>query len=594
MLKKINLYLNLKQKFLAIFILLSYFLIGFFEAISIGSIPLFIAYILNPEFFLEKIYNLQIKSLLTLYFSNKTEQELLYKGCILIFCIFLFKNLFSFLITLIEGKTNRSIKSSINIKLFQFYLFSNYNYHLNTNPSLILRNIMASSTAANSISLLLLVIKEVLIITGLLILIIYSGANSTFYIVFAIFSFLLLSFAVIKKILTKKSNEAAIYQSSQIKSINQFAGSIIDIKIKGKEKYFLKKYSINIYRYETINLLFKIIKSLPKLLTEMIAIIGILLIVYFYSKNNNDLSAVIPILALISLALIRTLPSLQSLMGAFTDLKFQKIYFDLIYKELKELKNINISLLDARKFDLCKFTSNITLKNINFSYQGSKKHFLENINLTINKGEKVAIIGKSGAGKSTLINIILGLLKPQSGSIEVDNKKIQLEKNSRLVWENLSYIPQDVYLLDDTVAKNIAFGVDQQKINFSKINKIIKICDLEQFAEDQSNGINTIIGNRGIRISGGQKQRLGFARALYSEPKILFIDEATSNLDSITEKKIINNIFNNYNNITIVVITHKIKNLRNFKKIFLLSDGKIVKKGNYNVINKFYKKINKK
>ena len=124
--------------------------------------------------------------------------------------------------------------------------------------------------------------------------------------------------------------------------------------------------------------------------------------------------------------------------------------------------------MDARKFDLCKFTSNITLKNINFSYQGSKKHFLENINLTINKGEKVAIIGKSGAGKSTLINIILGLLKPQSGSIEVDNKKIQLEKNSRLVWENLSYIPQDVYLLDDTVAKNIAFGVDQQKINFSK------------------------------------------------------------------------------------------------------------------------------
>jgi ABC-type multidrug transport system fused ATPase/permease subunit len=149
-------------------------------------------------------------------------------------------------------------------------------------------------------------------------------------------------------------------------------------------------------------------------------------------------------------------------------------------------------------------------------------------------------------------------------------------------------------LLDDTVAKNIAFGVEQQKINFRKINKIIKICDLEQFAEDQSNGINTIIGNRGIRISGGQKQRLGFARALYSEPKILFIDEATSNLDSITEKKIINNIFNNYNNITIVAITHKIKNLKNFKKIFLLSDGKIVKKGNYNVINKFYKKINKK
>ena len=194
MLKKINTYLNAKQKFFLLFVMMAYFVISFLEAISIGSIPVLIAYILNPNIFLDRIFDLQIKSFLTDHFTNNSKQELLSQGCILIFSIFLFKNIFSFLISLLEGRTNRSIKYSINVKLFQFYLFSDYNYHLNTNPSLILRNIMASSAASNSITSFLIVFKELIIILGIISLIIYSGLKSTLSIVFVIFTILILGF----------------------------------------------------------------------------------------------------------------------------------------------------------------------------------------------------------------------------------------------------------------------------------------------------------------------------------------------------------------------------------------------------------------
>ena len=589
MLEKINTYLNAKQKFFLLFVMVAFFVISFLEAISIASIPIFISYILKPDIFLDRIFDPQIKSFLIDHFTNNSKRELLSQGCILIFGIFLIKNIFSFLISLLAARTYRDIGCSVNVKLFQFYLFSNYNYHLNTNPSLILRNIMVSSVATNSITAFLIVFKQFLIILGLISLIIYSGLQSTISIVFVIFIILFLGYFFIHKILVKKSKEAANFQADQIKTINQFIGSIIDIKIKGKEKYFLDLYSKNIFQYEMIEFFLRIIKSIPKFLTEMLAISGLLFIVYFYAKNNTDLTELIPFLALVTLSLIRILPSIQDGISALTDIKFQKVYFDLIYGELKKLEKMDLDYLKKQKKDEYTFNKKILLKNIDFEYQDSNQRFLKNVSVEINKGKKTGIIGRSGSGKSTLLNIILGLLKPQSGKIEIDDQEAELEKNSRIVWKNLSYIPQDLYLLDDSILKNIAFGVEQKKIDLEKINKIIKICELEKFVKNQTEDVNTLIGNRGMRISGGQKQRLGFARALYSDPKILFIDEATSNMDSKTEDKMINNIFNSFKDMTIVAITHKLSRLKNFDNILVLDNGQVVEEGNFEKINKLFK-----
>ena len=291
---------------------------------------------------------------------------------------------------------------------------------------------------------------------------------------------------------------------------------------------------------------------------------------------------------MITLSLIRILPSILNVVNSTTDLKFQKIYFDLIYEDLLKLKKMNLEDFNKLENKEYVFKDNINLKNIEFNYKDSNAPFLKGVDLTINKGKKIGIVGKSGSGKSTLLNIILGLLKPQGGSIQINDHEVKTNKNSRMVWKNLSYIPQDIYLLDDTILRNIAFGVKDKDIDIKKIKEILKICELENFVNEQENGLNTSIGNRGIRISGGQKQRLGFARALYNNPNILFLDEATSNLDSETEQKIINNIFGSFNKITIVLITHKLINLNNFDEIIVLDKGKIVNKGSYQeILNKY-------
>ncbi len=588
MIKKVNTYLNLRQKFLLSAVLISYFLISFLEVLSIGTIPVLISYILKPSIFLDRIENIDLKIFLTEYFENYTQNELLLRGCVIIFFLFLFKNIFTFLVNFLEGITNRNIKYSINHKLFTFYLYSNYNFHLNTNPSIVLRNINASSTAANSITSLMMASREVIIIFGLICLLIYSGFLTTLSLLFIIFLVMACGFLLINRILIKKSKESANFQSSQIKTINQFIGSIVDIKIKGKEKFFSNLYSDNIFKYETINLFMKIIKSIPKLLIEILAISGLLIIIVVYSINYNDLSEIVPFLALITLSLLRILPSTMGAVNALTDLRFQKVYFDLIYKDLVSLKKMNIK--DPNKYvnKEYEFRDNIILKNIKFNYKDLNSKFIENINFEIHKGKKIGIVGKSGSGKSTLLNIILGLLKPQNGTIQINHDNVKLDENSRIVWKNLSYIPQDIYLLDDTILRNIAFGVSDKNIDIERVKKIVKICEIDKFLNKQKEGLNTFIGNRGIRISGGQKQRVGFARALYNNPNILFLDEATSNLDSETEQKIIENILKSFKEITIISITHKLINLKNFDEIVLLENGKILHKGSYQEILEKY------
>ena len=222
MIKKVNTYLNLRQKFLLSAVLISYFLISFLEVLSIGTIPVLISYILKPSIFLDRIENIDLKIFLTEYFENYTQNELLLRGCVIIFFLFLFKNIFTFLVNFLEGITNRNIKYSINHKLFTFYLYSNYNFHLNTNPSIVLRNINASSTAANSITSLMMASREVIIIFGLICLLIYSGFLTTLSLLFIIFLVMACGFLLINRILIKKSKESANFQSSQIKTINQF------------------------------------------------------------------------------------------------------------------------------------------------------------------------------------------------------------------------------------------------------------------------------------------------------------------------------------------------------------------------------------
>ena len=214
------------------------------------------------------------------------------------------------------------------------------------------------------------------------------------------------------------------------------------------------------------------------------------------------------------------------------------------------------------------------LKNVNFNYKNTDKSSIKNINLTISSGDKVGIIGKSGSGKSTLLKIILGLLKPQKGTIIIDNKII--DTKDTIIWKNLSYVPQDPYILDDTIKNNIAFGSSNEQIDEFLFEKVISCCELQDFVSNSKDGLDTYLGDRGVRMSGGQKQRLSIARALYSKPSVLFLDEATNNLDVMTEEKVLQNLKDFSEDMTIIAISHKHNTFENYDKIIELDNGEIV------------------
>ena len=275
------------------------------------------------------------------------------------------------------------------------------------------------------------------------------------------------------------------------------------------------------------------------------------------------------------MGVIRIMPAATSIMSIITDIKFQKIYFDIIYYELEKYKNLEVNKKNLKHVKFQEIKNKIELKNVYFNYKNIEQPSIKNINLTISKGDKVGIIGKSGSGKSTLLKIILGLLKPQKGNIIIDNKIIEIKDT--IIWKNLSYVPQDPYILDDTIKNNIAFGSLNEKLDKSLFEKVISCCELEDFVLNSKNGFDTYLGDRGIRISGGQKQRLSIARGLYSKPDILFLDEATNNLDTITEDRVLQNLKNFSEDMTIIAISHKHNTFENYNKIIELDNGKLVK-----------------
>ena len=573
MIKKINLLLSNKQKFQLSLLLIIFFINSLIEVISIGSIPIFIGYLLSPETFINNIPNESLKLFLNNYVVNKDQITIVFTGSIMIITIFVLKNTYYFLAYYFEVSVSKNVILKINKDLFDYYLNAPYEMHLLTNPSYIFRNIMASNTAANQIVVLIRFIREILIISGIIFIIIFVKFDITTLILVSLFSLITLIFLLISNIAKKKGKDNSIYQSEIIKNINQFLGSFTEIKTKGKESFFLNKYSDVINKYESNLLFINLLKILPKIFLELIAASGLLLIIIIYSQNYSILN-IIPYLALITLGVIRIMPSANSIMSIITDIKFQKIYFDIVCSELEKYKNLKTNKEKLQSIKFQEIRDKIVLKNVNFNYKNTDKSSIKNINLTISSGDKVGIIGKSGSGKSTLLKIILGLLKPQKGTIIIDNKII--DTKDTIIWKNLSYVPQDPYILDDTIKNNIAFGSSNEQIDEFLFEKVISCCELQDFVSNSKDGLDTYLGDRGVRMSGGQKQRLSIARALYSKPSVLFLDEATNNLDVMTEEKVLQNLKDFSEDMTIIAISHKHNTFENYDKIIELDNGEIV------------------
>ena len=363
------------------------------------------------------------------------------------------------------------------------------------------------------------------------------------------------------------------HRGQSVKIINQVFNAIKETKILSKELFFTDQFTNEKKGAERATFFSQVIKKIPRPIMETLAIITILLITVIFIIDDRSVNDILPTLSLMGVAVIRLIPSFNSITTTAASLKQTGVSFNILADQLNKFEK-NKNKKNSKEIMSEFKNEEIKLINVNYKYPNSENLVLKNINLNIKSKSSIAFVGTTGSGKTTLVDLISGLLKPTSGEIVSNNINIS---DNPTAWQNkIGYIPQDIYLIDDTIKRNIAFGIDDNNINEEAIIRATKLAQINKFILDLPLGINTVIGNRGIRLSGGQRQRIGIARALYRDPSILILDEATSSLDNDTEKKFIKDIESLHGKYTIIIISHRLLITKNCDQVFSLSKGEII------------------
>ena len=556
-------------------ILLFNFLTFFLEFISLGSIPIFVGLIIDSSTSLAKL-----ESYGFFYFSSINNENLIKYVGITIISIFIIKNIFFFSLIYIQGKFVKNFKLKLSKELLNFYIMSPFSYHMQNNPAELTRNSTDNVDFVSEYilqvinlfkeSITILVIFTLLLIVNPLITISITS-------IFSIFGFYYLK--VIKPSIKRKAKQNENLKINLIKIVNESFGAIKDIKLLNKEKNILGHYEKNRNKTENNYFYFDVFSKTPKLFLETIAIIAITISTLIILNFNKDVFGLFSILSLIVIATVRFIPAFNSIITSIFYLRIYRPYGETIVEELERIEKfkINSSVVNENKISIDKntnFNENlIFLDDISFSYKDGQKDILKNISLGIEKGTILGITGETGSGKSTLFHIMLGLLPPKTGNVFHKGKNIHAEIKN---WRNqIGYIAQNIYLLDSTIEKNITFDFLDEKIDKERINFAIKMASLDEKISELPMGLKTEVGNDGLRLSGGEKQRIALARAIYRNPNIYFMDESTSALDSNTEQKIINNMKEDFSSKTIILIAHRKTTIDACDKIINLKNGNI-------------------
>jgi ABC-type multidrug transport system fused ATPase/permease subunit len=396
-----------------------------------------------------------------------------------------------------------------------------------------------------------------------------------------------------KNILSQKGFDRLQANKDRFVSVSEAFGAIKEIKVGRLEKVYVNRFSLPAQLYASHQSASTAISHLPRYFIEGIAFGGMVLLVLILMKDGDLFANIVPVIALYAFAGYRVMPAIQQIYVAFTQLRISRAALDEIHKDLMSSQFYE---KDVTEIEVMPLTRSIVLNNIHFNYPNSQQVALKNINLSIPAFKKVGFVGVTGSGKTTTVDLILGLLSPDKGTVSVDGNIIS-SKNKSCWQKNIGYVPQQIYLIDDSVSANIAFGSNSQKIDRIAVEQAAKTANLHDYVtKELPNNYNTILGERGIRLSGGQRQLIGIARALYHKPQVLILDEATSALDNITEQNIMNAINNLGKEVTIILIAHRLSTVKNCDIIFLLEKGELKDQGTYEELSKsseLFKKMSK-
>jgi ABC-type bacteriocin/lantibiotic exporter with double-glycine peptidase domain len=566
--------LNHNEKNKALTLLLLMTIMAIVEVIGVGSIIPFLAVLGNPDIIQTNGYLLNIYNYLD--FDN-TYSFLLFLGISAFFILLLsagVKTLTSYRLFRFSNMRRHNISQ----KLLSKYLCQPYSYFLTKNSSDITKTILSETDLVISqIIMPILNLTVQSIITVLLVsFLILVDPILAFIVFFVLGGFYIVMYTTISKYIARIGKERTLSNAQRFKICFETIGGIKDIKILGKEQVYLDSFKAPSFTFSDYSSKYQTLSQVPQYLVEALGFGAILtMAVYALGENNSDIANLLPILGLYTLGALKLKPAINNIYSSVTTIKFGISGLDVLLKDLQEKSLATIDIRNDNK--RLKLKKVLKIENLSFSYKDSNKRVLNGINLTIDVNTTIGITGTTGAGKSTLVDIILGLLSPSNGRIIVDDRK--LTKYNIRQWQNsIGYVPQSIFLSDDTIASNIAFGITKDKINLEQIKKVSKMAQIDTFIEDLENGYDTEVGERGVRLSGGQRQRLGIARALYNNPDLLVLDEATSALDNDTEIEVMKTIENLSGSKTIIMIAHRRSTIEKCDVIIKIDKGEILEK----------------
>ena len=582
-LKKILYLLSARELKRAFLLLVMIIIMALLDMMGIASVMPFMAVISNPDIIetnniLNKIFRLSNE------FGIENKDQFIFALGIFVFLFLVISLFFKALTTYVQVRFVEMRQYSISKRILEDFLRQPYSWFLSRNSADLGKSILSevATIVGKGLTPLFDLISRGLVAIAIIVLLILVDPKIALIVGVTTAGFYGLIFYFTNNYLYRIGKERFINNKLRFIAISEAFGAVKEIKVGGLEKIFIERFSNASEIFARKQVYVGILSQIPRYFLEAIAFGGVILLVLYLLIDRGSINSALPVLSLYVFAGYRLMPSLQQIYVSFNKMTYVSPSLNSLYADLK-----NLEKLDEKK-DGNKITINksITLKNICYNYPNSSKTTLTNVSINIPAKTTVGLMGSTGSGKTTTIDIILGLLEAQKGTLEVDGQLIT--KNNSRVWQrSIGYVPQHIYLADDSVAANIAFGTISKEINYDAVEKAAKIANLHDFVTNElPKKYQTEVGERGIRLSGGQRQRIGIARALYHNPDVIILDEATSSLDNDTEKLVMNAIEKLGQNKTIILIAHRLSTLKNCDKIFLMEKGEIKKDMTYNELSK--------
>jgi ABC-type multidrug transport system fused ATPase/permease subunit len=576
--KKFLYLLNPQERKRASLLVLMILIMALLDMVGVASILPFIAVLADPGLvesntILNKMY----------YISNmfgvENNQQFLFILGVFVFLVLVTSLIFKIITTYVQVLFVQMLEYSISKRLVEGYLHQPYSWFLNRNSADLGKTILSelSQVIGGGIRPLMELIAKSAIAIAIIILLIIVNPKLALITFFLLGGSYGLIFYFIRNYMVKIGEERLKNNELRFTILSEAFGAAKEVKTGGLEETYIKRFSEYAYKVARSYSSHSAIGELPRYVLEAVAFGGILLIILFLMAQTGNFNNVLPIISLYVFAGYRLMPALQVIYSSFTKITFVGPSLDKLYYDIKSLK----AFVPNQDEGILKLEQTISLKNISYEYPNSSRTVLKDININIPAKNTIGLIGSTGSGKTTIIDIILGLLEAQKGNLEVDGKLIT--KNNCRAWQrSLGYVPQHIYLADDTIAANIAFGLNVDEINQEAVEKSAKIANLFEFVVNElPNKFKTKVGERGVRLSGGQRQRIGIARALYHNPQVLILDEATSALDNETEKAVMEAVNNLSKDITIILIAHRLNTVKNCDIVFKIEKGQLVSQGTF-------------